>query len=362
MVNIEWKDVIGENIEVRIEKYVSDMPVVIYGAGIISDMIFKTIGEKVKPIAICDGNKEKIGCQYKGYTVQSFDEVLEKEKEFKILIASYEYYEAIKKDILVKVSEKYILPKLEKGFLESVYVYNNKEKIQSIYDKLSDDRSKQIYLAYLKSRCTNNPEFVYKYVSNDSYFVDGVIQLSSNEVFVDGGACWGDTVDDFIRLTDNKFQRIYAFEPFKEAYEKLAEEKREKHGDDERIILMPYGLYDEKKKVGFNSNAAMGNTTVEELFDADNGIDVIDLDSVINEDVTFLKMDIEGSELAALNGAQEVIKKSEPKLAICVYHKFDDIVTIPEFIMNLGVEYKYYLRHHAVPEFPMADLVFYASK
>ena len=68
-------------------------------------------------------------------------------------------------------------------------------------------------------------------------------------------------------------------------------------------------------------------------------------------------MDIEGSELAALKGAKRIIKQYKPKLAICVYHKCEDIFKIPLYLHELVPEYKIMIRQH---RYDLYDTVLYA--
>jgi hypothetical protein len=68
-------------------------------------------------------------------------------------------------------------------------------------------------------------------------------------------------------------------------------------------------------------------------------------------------MDVQGVELKALNGAVKTIMRDRPKLAICVYHKPEDLFKIPKYIKNLVPEYKLYMRHHA---WSLIETVLYA--
>ncbi|HEY8097641.1 MAG TPA: FkbM family methyltransferase, partial [Methylobacter sp.] len=74
--------------------------------------------------------------------------------------------------------------------------------------------------------------------------------------------------------------------------------------------------------------------------------------------VDFIKMDIEGAELAALKGASESIQKFKPRLAISLYHRLSDFIDIPSEIRRLHPEYRFYLGHHSVHQ---EETILYAS-
>ena len=65
-----------------------------------------------------------------------------------------------------------------------------------------------------------------------------------------------------------------------------------------------------------------------------------------NIKIDLIKMDIEGSEIEALLGARQTIRKFKPRLQICSYHKFDDLWEIPILIKKLSPDYLLYLGHH----------------
>ena len=83
-------------------------------------------------------------------------------------------------------------------------------------------------------------------------------------------------------------------------------------------------------------------------------------DNLGGEKATFIKLDIEGWEQAGLDGAAFVIEQYKPKLAICIYHYFNDIFEIPLHLMNNYPFYDYYIRHHHLGTLPANETVLYA--
>ena len=80
--------------------------------------------------------------------------------------------------------------------------------------------------------------------------------------------------------------------------------------------------------------------------DGEEVVNVSRLDDMECGPVTFMKIDIEGGEKAAIEGAAETIRNFRPKLAIAVYHEASDIWAIPKMVLSIDHRYKLYLRHY----------------
>ncbi|WP_409455738.1 FkbM family methyltransferase [Pseudescherichia sp.] len=72
--------------------------------------------------------------------------------------------------------------------------------------------------------------------------------------------------------------------------------------------------------------------------------------------VTFIKMDVEGTEHYALKGAESTIRNHRPLLAISVYHKPEDLLTILQLLQSFCPDYHFFLRgHHPELAFELAS-------
>ncbi len=184
-------------------------------------------------------------------------------------------------------------------------------------------------------------------VDERQYFDEDIVQLQDGEAFVDAGSLDLGTTRIFMEKMKQKgcaVEKVWAFEPDDSNYcdcEKALIEKGM-----EKVELMKMGLWCRNTNLAFQCDELAGSHIVE----SDEGgtqVKVVALDSCVQEKVTFIKMDIEGAELKALEGAKQLITKYRPKLAICIYHKREDMWEIPYFIKSLVPEYKLYIRHYS---------------
>ncbi len=177
--------------------------------------------------------------------------------------------------------------------------------------------------------------------TSDQYYPENIITFGKKEIFVDGGAFNGKNTADFAQRVPN-YEKIFTFEP-------TAEMKAHVQNNIcglRDVDFYSLGLWDEEDVLGFSNQNGPGNSISQER--VENTIEVNSIDNICGDaEVTFIKMDIEGAELKALMGAKKTITRYKPKLAICIYHKPEDIVEIPLYIKSLVPEYKIYMRHHS---------------
>lgn len=234
------------------------------------------------------------------------------------------------------------MKKSEKFFSE------NALRIENIYNNLEDDLSKEVFMKAIRYRQTLDIKDRPPYTIHNQYFVKDIVKINDDEVFVDCGAYMGDTINRFIREANNNYKRIIAFEPDDESRNKINPKIQD-------CIKINAGVWNETTTLKFKKNNNTGNSKIVQtttIVDNNNDslteeINVQSIDETEScSDCTFVKMDIEGSEINALLGAQNTIRKMRPKLAICIYHSDEDMLRIPEWILGLNLNYELYIRQH----------------
>ncbi len=228
---------------------------------------------------------------------------------------------------------------------DNEYLNINKEKIQVVYDDLADTISKKILIELINAKLNVCGKKLLELSDCKQYFNELTFCPNpSEEVFIDCGAFVGDTILKYVKFTGGVFRKIYAFEPNADNFLKL--KKNVSHLSNIKIVNK--GTWKETDTLKFEENGS-ASQIVET--GGQGRISVVTIDEVLeNNKATFIKMDVEGSELESLQGAVRTITNNMPKLAICCYHKRDDIINLHNYIKSFNNnrrEYQFYLRHHS---------------
>lgn len=172
-----------------------------------------------------------------------------------------------------------------------------------------------------------------------------LIDVEPGDVVIDAGVGWGDTVVYLASKALSEFDsKYYAFDIVQEGLSAL-ERQLDLNPHISNVIPVLKALSNCDGEVCISEESSPGSRV--EIASTSRSVPAITIDSFAREEkckkIDFIKMDIEGSEVPALIGAQEVIKKYKPKLAISVYHKWDDLQIIPMMIHNIRPDYQFYL-------------------
>jgi len=352
-----------DSVDTIVEKLMPSKYVCVFGAGGVSRLLVSMLRKfpNSKIDFICDNDNSKWGqILHEDLPCISPDELEKYRDDIGIIIATRycsEVYEQLRSrgfNTIFFLKEYRLLnsPYFEYGdTIESI-----KRNALKLLDILGDEKSKEVLLTIIKTWfdfdvTANGYARLY---SNDQYYPEKIIRLGKNEAFVDGGAYTGDSLLDFVDKSNRSFHSIFAFEldegnfkTLKANVDRLDPRLRKK------IKLYNLGLLDKERFINYETGNSKGkNTCISETGLKLNMAKTARLSNILGDKkVTYLKLDVEGAELEALYGSQEIIIKQKPKLAICVYHKLDHLWEIPFYIKSIVPEYEIFLRHHSMLEY-----------
>lgn len=332
------------------------LPIVIYGMGNGADMIIEKLQSIGVDFADIFASDEFVrGHSFHGKKVLKYSEVQEKYNDFVIVMA----FAVHDKKMLARVkelSEEHTLyfpdvPVVGDGIFSREYIKEHDSEFDKAYSLLSDEKSRQSYIDVLNFKVSGKTEYLFKCEREKEEIYSDYLRPGDNEIIMDLGAYDGDTIRELLSVTDNKYQKIYAVEAdeknFKKLFDKTSELSRI-----ERFNLAAWdkkeALFFEKKKGRNSKLSSFGKIKVDA-----NSVDGI----LKGEEITLLKMDIEGSEEKALDGAVKTIKTFRPKLYVCAYHRNSDLFALPLKISSICRDYRIYFAHH--PYVPAWESNFY---
>ena len=338
--------------------------VVLYGAGNLGKRLFAELSAmNVEVIGLIDKNAENIDFAHKIYNLEEARDEIDKRIPV-ILSALFDkkternIYEALS-DIgfnriysLYKLNwQKLFYSDFGKNIFIGNYDIDNLQKdmgdISFAYSLFADGYDRRYFLKYISAYFYKN----FTELSCPDYALEE--QYSGNDIaedidytrFIDCGAYDGDSLRNLLAKR-KKITDYVAFEPQRNLCNKIVTMRSKI--ENPSIAVIPCGVSSvlEQKRFsveGISQSAGKVSESGSEI------IQCMTIDMLGDTfKPTFIKMDIEGMEIAALKGAERTIKKYKPSLAVCVYHDLSHLWKIPKMIYDMNYSYKFYLRNYQI--------------
>lgn len=195
----------------------------------------------------------------------------------------------------------------------------------------------------------------YLYGYNYNQYFD-FFEPQQGEIFVDAGAYDGMTSVMFSKWCNNSHDGIYLFEANAANKQKISDVLARHNINNANVIMK--GTWSEDTEVSFEIDTYLTTGSRINMAVNTNKVPVTSIDNaLLGKKVTFIKMDVEGSEFQSLLGCKETIKKYHPRMAISVYHLSEDICEIPRLLMDMDDTYRIAFRVYASD---FAEIIMYA--
>jgi len=225
----------------------------------------------------------------------------------------------------------------------SVHIKKQSEDILRCFDLFKDEHSQKVYYANSMAHIMRKYDNCLESTESVQYFPDDIFFDKGYGRFIDCGGYIGDTVDQLLAIKE-EVRAIAVFEPNMDNFLKLSLNMNNYSSRISELYLWPCAVSD-KTDIRFMDYD--GGSSALNSENKKNCVQCVSLDDVLkNFAPTFLKMDVEGEERKTIIGAEDIIKRHRPDLAICVYHCINHLWDIALLIDSWNLNYEFHLKTH----------------
>lgn len=335
-------------------------PIVLYGMGNGADKIIDWCeANNVKVSGIFASDEFVRGQIFRGLTVERYSAIIERLGHDILIVIAFasERPEVLSRFKELAAEHDVVAPHLplfkEAELVSQSWLESNAKELQQVYECLADDFSRRVFEDTLNYKLSGRISYLFDCETQREKDLQEIFTFTACENYLDLGAYNGDTVLEFLRLTDNKCDHIIAVEPDRRNCRKLRS-LREEVALGNKFVVHEAGVWKEKTVLSFSDSGGRQSTFID-ASKAEVNVDTID-SFAESKAISYIKMDVEGAELQALEGGKKTICQQHPKLFVAAYHYDADLFRIPLAVWDLAEGYKIYLRKH--PYVPAWELNF----
>lgn len=326
-------------------------PIFIWGCGALAIQVYnfcKNFGIKIEGCFInVPDPKAKLG----ELNVWTLEDLIKEYPKFSVIIGHSNYaMGSVFLRSFKNIAETYCIASCCYGLRNQIsteFIHANTELMNSFYNNLQDEKSRQCLKSYFESRINDKAEYMFPYFDlGTSYYLNDVVILTEEEILLDVGACVGNAIWPFIDAVKGKYKKIIALEPDTENYHALLQNISSRNV--QNIITRKVCAYCKNGEVKFSGTKEFGGIT--EAAEYYQTYPAIAIDSLCRElgpdsSPSIIKINFPVSVSEILRGAKNLIKSKRPKLIIRA--GFDEHVLLKtyETIKKINPVYQIYLRY-----------------
>ncbi len=342
----------------------AEKPIVLYGTGNAAEKIIDELNKRdiaIAGIFASDGFVRSRS--FAGYPVISYSDAKRQFGDMIVLLCFGSHLESVIENYRRIAGEQELyapdLPIAGGELFTSEYERQHLTEIEDAKALFEDEQSIRVFENTIRYKVSGKIDYLFDSDTDDAENWS-ILGLNSEDIFLDLGAYNGDTVGQFLAYTSYNPRMVYAVEPEHRNFRKLGEYVdsicSEKGIERDRFELINKAVGSSECIVYFTKSTGRGGAVGK---GKGSPVEMSTVDRILGgRDVSVIKMDLEGQEPFALEGAAQTIKRCKPKLLISAYHRSDDLWVLPKMIKALNPEYKLYLRKS--PAIPAWEINIYA--
>ena len=340
-------------------------PVVLYGTGDGADKLLSVLSRiGVSPAAFFASDEFARGQRFRGERVLSRTEMEERFADPMILIA----FGSNRPEVLRRFSDlcsRYEtlapdLPVAGETVFDRSFLNARRDAFAEAYSLLEDAESRRIFRAVLTYKVSGDPRVLLDAVSDPGEVRSGLIRPEQIRVAADLGAYTGDTVRELLDESPS-LEQVYAMEPDAKSFAKL---RAYAQGETRAQILpFPFAAWSRREELPFFRDGSRGSAIRSRKESPKRAravtVQAVPPDEILSDSAPdWIKYDVEGAEAEALRGTAETIRRWRPRLQLAMYHRTEDLFSLPLLVRSLFPFYRLFLRRF--PSVPAWELQLYA--
>lgn len=324
-----------------------DKPIVMYGTGNGADKIINVMQEKgIELFGIFASDSFARDREFRGFKVKKYSDFCTELSDFIVIVSFASQRKEVLENIYRINSERELyapdVPVFGDGLFDMKYFSHNKKRLKNVYSMLSDDISRNVFTSSIAFKLTGKIQYLIECQTDEDETYRLISTNLKNKNYIDIGAYNGDTVEKYTEYF-GKDMKLFAFEPDTKNYSKMLERFKTNNIE---CVCYNAAAWSENKTLRFYSHSGRAGSAVK-----GNGeikfkeVKALRTDSVINENIGFIKIDAEGTDLHVISGLEGIIKSHKPCLKIAAYHRNEDYFAIPEKVSEICDDFSLYMRH-----------------